>query len=280
MHLIPLLLFANALFDFNHGAPFDVQEKAVEIRGEAKIRDLTFASTRGGRTAAYLVEPGKPVPRGPAVLFVHWYEPESPDSNRTQYLKQAEELAAKGVRSLLVETMWSEPTWFPKRNRNDDFENSVAQVKELQRSLDFLLSQPGIDKDRVGYVGHDFGMMFGAILIGIDSRIKVCALQAGTPLFADWYLYGPKMEEEARKKFVQKLSEIDPVSYIGRPSSTTQFLLQFGTSDRHVPRAKAEEFAAAVHSVKTVLWYESGHGLNEQAVEDRQRWLAKQLSLK
>ena len=69
---------------------------------EPVLRDVNVAGRK-----VYLVRPAGPVKA--AVLFVHWYEPGSADSNRTQFLSQALELAREGVVSLLPETMWSEP---------------------------------------------------------------------------------------------------------------------------------------------------------------------------
>ena len=176
------------------------------------------------------------------ILFVHWYEPKSADSNRTQFRKQADELAAKGATSLLVDTMWSDPKWFQARDRTKDYENSLKQLDSLQKALDYLLSQPDVDPKRIAYVGHDFGMMYGALLAGRDNRVKVWALQAGSGHFPDWFLYGPKMEEPARSQFIEKFKPIDPINFVGK---LNPLLLQFGTNDFYVPAEKREELLKA-----------------------------------
>ena len=79
----------------------------------------------------------------PAVLFVHWYEPPKPTSNRTEFVEDAVELARLGTVSLLIDTPWSEPTWFPTRDSEKDYDMSVAQVKEIRRGLDVLLDAAG-----------------------------------------------------------------------------------------------------------------------------------------
>src|SRR3982750_3384183 len=104
--MLGLLLFAVGLFDYNQSAPMDVKVVKTEMRDGIEVRDITFANTSGGRTAAYLVIP-KAGGEHPAALMMHWYAPEEKDSNRTQYLGQAVELAKSGVVSLLPETMWS-----------------------------------------------------------------------------------------------------------------------------------------------------------------------------
>lgn len=267
----------DKLFEYRRDLPLDRKDTGFQERSGVKVHDFTYTNLSGGRTAAYLV---RSVKRGKAaaVLFVHWYEPESRDSNRTQFLDQAVELAKAGATSLLIETMWSEPMWFNKRNPADDFYNSVQQVKELRRALDILLAEPGIDKKRVAYVGHDFGMMYGAVLAGVDHRPRVWALQAGTTSFSEWFLLGSKLQGEDRKKVIKGLAPLDPVNYI--PSAGGPVLMQFGKTDRFVPEAKANQFFTAAQEPKKILWYDSGHGLNAEAIADRQAWLKEQLKLK
>jgi dienelactone hydrolase len=277
--MLALLLFvATGIYDYNQSAPVDIKVVKTEIRDGIEVRDITFANASGGRTAAYLVIPKGKGPH-PMALMAHWYAPEEQDSNRTQYLGQAIDLAKQGVVSLLPETMWSEPKWFPTRKRADDYDASVRSVKELRRGLDVLFSQPNVDKKRVAFVGHDFGAMYGAILITADRRPTIYALQAFTNEMSHWYLYGPKMAEPDRSQFIAKLKPLDAVEHLGK-ASPLPVLLQFGTTDVHVSKARAEAIIAATREPKKVIWYEAGHGLNEQAINDRQTWLREQLRLK
>ena len=239
----------------------------------ARVSDVTLP----GGTKAYLVAPdgsGKVA----AALYVHWYEPESPTSNRGQFLAEAVELADRGMLSLLVETPWSAPDWFPKRDVKRDFENSQTIVENLRRALDYLAKQPRVDPNRVAYVGHDFGAMYGALLAASDPRVKIFAFQAGTSSFSNWFLYNQqKLSPEGKQSVISRLAPLDPVMHLAKVNVPT--LLQFGTKDPHVPKEKADELVAAARGAK-VLWYESGHELNGQAVTDRKAWLAEKLKLK
>jgi cephalosporin-C deacetylase-like acetyl esterase len=279
MIAIPLL-FTLALdpstFAYDRSRPLAIETLGTRTQDGATVRDITFASTAGGRTAAYLVSPverGK----GPGILFVHWYEPESKDSNRTQFLEQAVDLARGGSTSLLIETMWSDPEWFKKRRREDDYTNSVQQVKELRRALDVLLSMPGVDPGRVAYVGHDFGAMYGAVLSGVDHRVHAWALQAGTTSFSSWFLLGTKLDPTEKQKVIDQLAPLDPVAYIQQAASPVLF--QFGRHDPYVPEARAEQFFNAATEPKSRILYDAGHGLNRLAIQDRQAWLKKNLGI-
>jgi dienelactone hydrolase len=258
-------------FGYDATAPLDVRETGVADRDGIKVHDLTFAGAASGRTAAYWVEPAGQGPH-PAVLFVHWYEPESADSNRTQFLDQAVTLGRRGAGSLLIETMWSDPAWFRARDVSKDYENSLRQVRDLRRAMDVLLSRPGVDRKRVAYVGHDFGAMYGAVMAGVDPRVTAgYALQAGTTSFADWFLLSSKLQGEARDGFVRQMAVLDPTRYIG--AAGVPVLFQFSTKDFYVPKDKAEAFFAAAREPKKILWYEAGHGLDKQAIADRMAWL-------
>lgn len=137
-------------------------------------------------------------------------------------------MAKRGAVSLLPATMWSDPEWFRKRKREEDLANSLTQLRELRNALDVLLAQPGVDRKRVAYAGHDFGAMFGAVMAGVDRRASAYALQAGTTSFTNWYLFGPPMKEPARSQFIKDLSVLDPAHHI-RSAAPASVFLQFAT---------------------------------------------------
>lgn len=240
-------------------------------------RTITYRTAAGTRRAAGLVQPEGEGPFA-AILFVHWYEPEAPNSNRGQFEAEAIELAKQGAVSLLVETMWSDPDWFIKRTQAEDWEAFIRQVIELRQAMDLLLAQPGVEPKRLAYVGHDFGAMYGVLAGVVDPRPACYVLMAGTPRFPDWYLYYPRLEGERRDEYVRQMATIDPVRWIGELAPAPVFF-QFGTRDPHVPVERAEEFAAAAGEPKRVQFYEAGHGLNERAQADRMQWLREQLGL-
>ena len=214
-----------------------------------------------------------------AILYVHWYEPESRDSNRSQFVEEAKELARSGTVCLLIETLWSDPDFFIKRTQEDDMQNSIEEVVNIRRAMDLLLSQPEIDPARFAYVGHDFGGMYGVLVGSLDQRPTQYVIMAATPRFPDWYLYLPKLEGEAREAFIKQMVEIDPIVHAPSLAPASVFF-QFGTDDPHVPKERAEEFFVSANEPKEMTWYESGHGLNEVATSDRKKWLREKLGLK
>ena len=128
------LLGQTPSFDYDHTVPFAIQVLGVEHRGDVQVEDISFRTLLGGRTAAYrVVPPGKD--RTAGALFVHWYNPESMTSNRTQFLNEAVELAKRGLVSLLVATPWSNPKFYPDRDVSLDYENSAGDASWVSSRL-------------------------------------------------------------------------------------------------------------------------------------------------
>lgn len=214
----------------------------------------------------------------PAILFVHWYEPKVQNSNRSQFEKEALEMARNGAICLTIETSWSDLDFFWKRTQEDDLKNSVEEVTNLRLFMDFLLSQPNVDINRFAYVGHDFGGMYGVLTGSLDKRPTHYVIMAATPRFSDWFLYFPKLDQAAQEAFIQEMSQIDPITHIANLSPAT-VLFQFGNDNSHIPNKSAEDFFAMAKEPKEMKVYEAGHALNEQSTKDRKEWLNTKLRM-
>lgn len=268
---------AKGLFDYDRTATLDVRPVGSREHEGWIGSELTYATPFDRRRAAYVVRPTGEGPF-PVILYVHWYEPAAPDSNRTQFYEEAQTMAKRGALSLLIETMWSDRDYFLKRTQADDRRMSVEQVVELRRAMDLLLDQPGADPERFAYVGHDFGAMYGVVTGSVDPRPSCYALMAGTPRFSDWFLYSPRIEGEERKAFIEEMRELDPIGRVGR-LAPAPILFQFAKDDVHVPVERGEAFFAAAKEPKELRWYDAKHGLNEEATADRIEWVACRLGL-
>jgi cephalosporin-C deacetylase-like acetyl esterase len=268
--------FAEVSFDYSRERPLDIRETGTREQDGVTLRDITYASLDGSRNAATIIARKTEAGIRPAILFVHWYGPPDPTSNRTQFIPDGIELAKKGAVSLLIDTPWSRPEYFRERSRETDYARSVQQVKDLRRALDILLSLPDVDPQRVAFVGHDFGAMYGTLAVASDARVKAFVFMAGTSSFSDWFLYGkPKLEGEARQKFVDQLAPLDPIRYL--PKLKMPILLQFANDDEHVSKARADALAAGANEPKTVRVYSAKHELNDEATQERIAWLKKEL---
>ena len=138
---------------------------SAQADGGVTLQEVTYASPVNGMITATFVSPPGPGPH-PGVLFVHWLG-EAATTNRTEFMDDALALGRAGSASLLVDALWS--TNAPGKPSYDTA-MTIEQVIDLRRDLDALLAQPGVDSTRIAYVGHDFGAMYGCILLAVDHR--------------------------------------------------------------------------------------------------------------
>ena len=238
-------------------------------------RPISFTAASGARVTGEIVA-GPARGAHPAVLFVHWLgDPKT--TNHTEFEADAVALAHRGVTSLLVDTMWADPAWFDKVgvSADADVKQARAQVADLKAALDLLARQPGVDRNRIAYVGHDFGAMFGALLAGEDARPRVYVLMAGVPTMSEWYLLGKKHPD--RDAYVAALDRLDITGSLGR-SRAKAILFQFAAHDHYISAERAAAFAAAAPLPRRVFTYDADHSLAvPQASADRRAWLMEQL---
>ena len=55
----------------------------------------------------------------------------------------------------------------------------VQEVKDIRRSIDYLLTRPDIDSQKIAYMGMSWGGNMGAIIPAIENRFKASILIAG-----------------------------------------------------------------------------------------------------
>lgn len=267
---------AASAFAYDAKAPLDVRVVHHSVSDVAIRQDVTFAAPGGGRIHAEIVSPRASAGKHAGVLFVHWLgDPKT--TNLTEFEPDALALAKRGVTSLLVDAMWAKPHWFMRvRTTATDYRDFIAQVVNLRRALDVLQSQSGVDPQRLAYVGHDFGAMYGAVLSGIDSRPRYYVLMAGNPSFSEWFLLGKKPADIPA--YQVQMAPLDPGAYLRR-SKARDYLFQFSQKDEYIAPDKQLQFFAPAPLPKALYVYDADHSLHiPQAYADRLDWLLARLA--
>jgi len=271
----------TAMFNYDQTKPLDVKTTATEMRGDVTVNTISYSSPVTGKPiGAYLVVPSGNGPF-PAIEYVHWYDPSQPNSNKTEFQDEAVMMAQKyGVESILVDTMWSDPDWYNKgRSLDSDYDDAIRQVIELRHGLDVLLAQPNVDASRVGYVGHDFGAMYGALLSGVDHRAKVYVFIAGASDFNEWMLFGVDDSTPGLADYKAKMETIAPTAFVGLATPSAIYF-QAGTQDKYTPQSDVDAFLAAANEPKDIKMYRSGHAMNTSEIQtDRVNYLVSHLDL-
>lgn len=265
-------------FEYDQTLPLKLEESQQEQRENSAIRDISYASLaqENQRVKAYLVSPLKLSDQSAGILFVH-----PGPGNRSNFLEDALQLAGPGVVSLLVEMPWSQGAeWFETMKQPADYRRAYTQVVlDLRRAVDLLSQLEEVDADRLGYVGHSFGGLFGGVLCGVEKRLQAFVLMAAVGSFTDVaQLNMPDLKGEVLAQLSQAFAPLDPVHYVSQAAPSPLFF-QFGLGDNFFAREKFEEYARTGSQPKLVKWYEADHyGVNEAGRTDRREWLSEQLA--
>ena len=244
-------------------------DSAPTERDGARIHDMSIAGA-----GSYLVEPIDGG-RGSAILFLHWFDTEAPDGNRTQFLDEAVDLARHhGVVSVLPQGQF--PWAGAPTDAAADADRIRAEAGRHREAIDLLAERSDVDGDRIGMVGHDFGAMHGVLLAADDPRVAAAVLIAATPRWGDWFLPFWEIAGD-RHDYLRALAPLDPISCIGR-LAPRPVCLQFARNDFFIAPMTGLELHAAAADPKEMHAYEADHAVRDpQARLDRAAFLGRTL---
>jgi predicted esterase len=266
---IPSLEQRAQLLAYDEFAPLGLVERKAKSQGGAEVVDVVFdAGDR--KVSAFLVRPrGKPAA---AVLWAHWFGEEA-NTNRTEFLPDAVALAKDGVVSLMPQGLfpWQEQV---SEDASIDRQLAIDQIVQLRRGLDLLQKEAG--DVPIGFVGHDYGAMYGAGLVA-DKRPQAYVLMAPDATFSNWFIKY-FVRGASKPELDEAFAPLDPVNNVG-DAAPAAILFQFAKSDRYVPYYVADKLTEAAGDQAESKSYESGHELNDAAQKDRLAWLREQLGL-
>ena len=274
------------MFDYDQNASLDIREVGVINGDGVRIHDITYASPKSGRITAYLVVPAK---RGryAGVVFGHWGY-----GTRTEFLPEAMLYAKVGVVSLLVDDLGVRPAPWRRNASGSEPEavrnNFIQSVVDLRRGIDLLRARSDVEPDRIAYVGHSSGSHWGAILSAVDRRLQTAVLMAGVPTEAtilmesddpDYVNFRQTTPKEQLDNYFKIVSPLDAINYVPH-AAPTPLLFQFARFEQYFNEAAMRRYAQAASEPKLVLWYDTGHGLNDiQSLIDRAHWLQKYIRI-
>ena len=241
-------------------------------REGVRVHDVRVADGR----EAYVVEPAGGG-GGAGVIFLHWFDSEAPDGDRTQFLDEASDLALRhGVVSVLPQGRFpwaTDPT-----HAAADIEQIRQEVAAHAAALDLLTSRDDVDARRIALVGHDFGAMHGVNLAADDDRIRAAVLVAATPRWGDWFLPFWPIEGD-RWDYLRALSAVDPITRIGEVAPRA-VCLQFARGDFFIADMTGLELHRAAGEPKELHAYDADHGVRVAAARaDRTAFLIRELAL-
>jgi pimeloyl-ACP methyl ester carboxylesterase len=239
-----------------------------------RVTDTSFGQADAA-VEAYVVEPEDGSAHA-GILFLHWLGEHH--SDRTQFLAEAREYAALGVRCFLPA---GRLPWVPDPV---DAETDAANIELEQRRLGAALAALKAELPRdapLALVGHDFGAMHGLLLASRRDAFKAAVLIAATPRWGDWFLRFWKISGD-RFDYLRALSRLDPIEAARSLKATT--LWQFSSRDFFIAPMSAVELAHAQPVADAgeprIEWYTADHAMrSSKATAARRTFLAEQLGL-
>lgn len=248
---------------------------AVRHHGDdVEIRTVRIAVP--GRTPmdAYLVRPGHG--RGFAgVLDLHWFEPGHASADNSEFLPEAVQLAARGVVSVLPQQRfpWDDDPVGDERDRA----KVLGGNADARAALDYLARQDGVDRGRLGVVGHDYGAMYGAMLGQADKRVAASALVALDAQWANWFnLFWIGHEGDAATAYFEVFHGLDPVDNVSRLGN--RLMIQWSDDDFFIPAEIRTRFATAAPAAVAKTYSRTDHQMDLTQIEtDRIAFLAAKL---
>ena len=94
-------------------------------------------------------------------------------------------------------------------------------------------------------------------------------------LIAEW-VGGRKLDADAKARVYAGLTPFDPVTHLPKVKARA-VLLQFAKKDPYVTQEAADALIASVTAPKESKFYDTGHEMNREALDDRVAWLVRVL---
>lgn len=272
------------LFDYDAKAPLDLQVVSTEKKDGLTVQTITYASPKGGRVPALLIVPDGPGPFA-GILLMH-----GAPGTYERMRPEAETLARHDAVTLAINAPFSRPNEDGRLGgaltlTEKDRDGQIQLIVDLRRAVDLLLARSDVDPKRLAYTGRSYGGAMGGLLAGVEKRIKAYALVVGDGGLVSHFTgaddtNGPlqNMPAEQRKRWLAAMEPIEPIRFVGN-AAPAHLLFQNGKQDDLVPPADGRAYQEAGSEPKTLLWYDAGHQLNDQATRDRHEWLAKMVGI-
>ena len=266
---LPLYLFA-----YDRAAPIALRDSLRTTDADGvTVYAVSFASPRGGRATGVMCVPAGSGPFA-GVLLQHGMP-----GSAEQTLITARNLARHGAVVLSLDAPWARRGGLVVAFTPQDSADQVQLITDMQRGVDVLIARRDVDPARLAYLGVSYGGAMGALLAGVERRLKTYILAVGDGGLVSHFTGaddppdGPfGVSRERWQRWLAAMRPIEPLRFVGRAGPASIFF-QSGRQDRLVPPADAVWLHRAASEPKTVRWYETGHGLGPQARIDQLEWL-------
>lgn len=177
---------------------FDIMDEVIET-DHTRLK-ISFQANDGDSISAYLLLPNgyKEGGRFPAVAALHPTAEEGKDAVATASGRHNRmyglELVSRGYVVIAPDTITAgervESDYEPFRTapfyeRHPEWTAVGKMVSDHKRTLDILCGLDGVDRSRIGAIGHSLGGYNAWFLAGLDRRVKAVVSSCGFSMFTD-----------------------------------------------------------------------------------------------
>jgi cephalosporin-C deacetylase-like acetyl esterase len=199
-------------------------------------------------------------------------------------LDEAVTLAEADAVSILIDAPWARPEpWLRDTNYMPENDRDIytQNVVDMRRAIDVLIAREGVDPERIGFIGHSYGAHMGAVLAGVETRIQAYVLMAGVPSLSERIPrhISSALPADHLADYLDATGPLDAIHYVGS-AAPAALLYQCARQDEVIDEATSLRFYEAGSQPKEIVWYDTGHSLDDQARLDRAQWLAEQIGLR
>jgi predicted esterase len=271
-------------FAYDATAPLNLQ-KTVEISNSIlTLFRITYTSPAGGTVPGIMAEPVGRAGLRPGLVLMHPSGNASSPKGVDMELGNAQIYAAHGAVVIAIDAPYFRRNGFGLLFSEQDRLEQVQLMKDLRRAVDVLLARGDVDAARIGFIGYSYGAMMGAQFVGVENRLKAAVL-AAAPGGQVTHATSPAnisylanvLSCGTRNAWLRAMTPIESIRFI--PNASSELLFQAGWFDTTVLLADAQALYAVAPHPKEIRLYETGHSLNQQALNERHDWLHLKIGL-
>jgi uncharacterized protein len=248
-----------------HDAPLDALANVVQTTDEYTQFRVEFNGVKADRVPAFLYAPKEDQTKHPAVLLQYG----SGGDKKVDYIVAlGKQFVSHGFVVLTIDSPGRGERKSAQTKKvgttdwlfsNEGREIFLQYCGDYSRAVDYLVSRPDVDRDRVCYVGISWGAITGVTYVAHDPRIKVMGSMVGGGNFLASPSPGAESTTNGEKN--DKPVSIDPVRHVGLISPRPLLLLNV-TKDQLVLRPFSEALHSAAGEGAKKVWLETDHYFN------------------
>jgi dienelactone hydrolase len=244
-------------YPIDHAKPLEAKEEIVGKEDDHTLFRVEFRGSKDDRVPANLFIPKRKndAPPCPAVLLQFG----SGGNRKVDYIVAiGKQFVARGFVVITIDS----PGAGERRTKETKSEGPLGLISpqtmfhycsDYSRAVDYLVTRPEVDTERVGYVGISWGAITGITYAAYDDRIKAVGSMVGGGNFVG--LYNGKLAEKIAK---EGSKSSDPVYHVARISPRPLMFINV-TKDEMILKSWAESLHKAAGPGAKVVWLDTNH---------------------